>query len=145
MTWLGPEPTEATDLATLAAVRELAGFGGYRLPSVAVDDYVCLAQVGDTVASIWHGSTATSVNQTRFTQFAVGYTVKTDRLRLECIAAASTGSLRLGIFADNAGRPGTVIAQGTVAWSVAMLEATFTEVTLAPGVYWGAASAHQPQ
>lgn len=134
-------PTQRAAKAYSDDLIALAKFGGYRLPSVAVDDYVCLAPMADTVSTQWHGSTAASVNQTRFIQFAIGYTAKTDRLRLECTQAATTGSLRLGIFADNAGRPGTVVAQGTVAWAVGMLEATFTEATLTPGVYWGAAKA----
>ena len=117
------------------------GFGGYRLPSVAVNDYVQTAQIGDQIACTWAGSAPTSVNICRFTQFAVGYTIKTDRLRMEVTVAASTGSLRLGIFADNAGEPGIVQCQGTVAWAAAMLEVTFTEVTLPPGVYWAAACA----
>lgn len=128
-------------IATQKAVRSAVMFGGARLPSVAVDDFVCTAMVADQVSSQWAGSTVNSVNVCRFTQFAVGYTIKTAALRMECTQAASTGSLRLGIFADNAGRPGVVQAQGTVAWAAAMLEATFTEVTLTPGVYWAAACA----
>lgn len=133
-----------TLIATQKAVKgyvDALKFGGHRIPSVAVNEYAPTAQIGDQVACTWGGSTTASVNICRFAQFAIGYTVKTDRLRMEVTAAASTGSLRLGIFADNNGAPGAVKCQGTVAWAVAQCEATFTEVTLAPGVYWAAACA----
>jgi hypothetical protein len=109
--------------------------------SVAVGDYVQTALVADSVATSWAGSTVTAVNICRFTQFSIARTVKTDRLRLDVTTAASTGSLRMGICSDTDGRPGTVIAQGTVAWAAAMLEVTFTEVTLTPGIYWAWACA----
>ena len=119
----------------------LSKFGGYRIPSVAVNEYAQIAQIGDAVACTWGGSTSSSVNICRFTQFALGYPVKTDRLRMEVTVAATTGSLRLGIFSDNEGEPGIVQCQGTVAWAAAQCEPTFSEVILEPGVYWGAACA----
>lgn len=129
--------TNSTDVPTKSYV----AFGGYRIPSVAINQYAMTAQIGDIAACSWGGSTSAAVNMCRFNQFAVGYTIKTDRLRMEVTTTASTGSLRLGIFADNAGEPGVVVCQGTVAWGATMLEATFTEVTLEPGVYWAAACA----
>lgn len=133
--------TQKASKAYMDSLIALARFGGHRIPSVAVNDYAMTAQIGDAVSCTWGGSTAASVNICRFTQFALGYTIKTDRLRMEVTSAATTGSLRLGIFADAAGAPGVVQCQGTVAWAVAQCEATFTEVTLPPGVYWAAACA----
>lgn len=127
------------DIAALTAAEARAvlsaGVGG-ALPSVAVNDYVQTSQVADSIQTAWGSSIPGSVNMARFTQFYVARTIKTSALRLECTTAATTGAMRMGIYSDENGRPGTVLAQGTVAWAAAMLEVTFTEVTLTPGVYY---------
>lgn len=133
--------TQKASKAYMDNLIALAKFPGHRLPSVPVNSFAMTAQIGDSTPCTWGGSTAASVNICRFNQFAIGRTIKTNALRMEVTTTASTGSLRMGIFADNDGEPGVVVAQSTVAWGATMLEVTFTEVTLPPGVYWTAACA----
>lgn len=87
------------------------------------------------------GSTATT-NTVYYSVLFVPKTQTFDRIALKTSATfAGTGAVRLGIYADNAGKPSSLIADyGTVAVSAASTTFTITiNQTLSPGFYWLAA------
>lgn len=99
--------------------------------------------LGGTAASgstTTFGTTASNSNsEIKFQPFWVGKRIGVSGLALEIGAANDGGSavLRLGIFSDNDGRPGTIVEQGSASINTATTkEITWTEVFLDPGWYW---------
>lgn len=133
--WANRTPAQLKTLLDLAS----GGDAPYR---PTVNSYRLLhVGAGRTTAS-WGGSAAAAANKCVYTPFYVARTTKTTALSLDITTAAANGSLRLGIFSDDGGVPGTVVCQSTVALtSNNQREVTFTEATLAPGWYWAAAAA----
>ena len=109
-------------------------------PPAAAGDWVLLSSLAGTGGqTVSIGGTATASNSAaRYIPFTVGRRIGIGGLGIEIVAGNGGASavLRLGIHADNAGRPGTVVADVTATATTGVKEATFTEVMLDPGEYW---------
>lgn len=106
----------------------------------AAGDAIDLTQqvgTGSTTANA-HGSTAASDGTAVFVAFALGQPLTLDALGVEITTAAGAGTVRLGIYNDSGGRPGTVaIDAGTASVTSAGLKTlTFSAVTLPVGHYY---------
>lgn len=109
---------------------------------VAINDYF-LTTIGlgaGYAASGTSSTAANSNNRGKFTPFYIGTPTTIDALALYCVGTNGGASavVRLGIYADNDGRPGGVVVDaGTASINTATLKTlTFTPVTLQPGFYW---------
>lgn len=86
------------------------------------------------------GTTSASNNQVRYQPVWIGQTVSLIGLGID-VAAANAGAsavVRLGLYSDSSGRPGTVVVDaGTASLNTAVAkELTFTAVSVSPGWYW---------
>lgn len=85
-------------------------------------------------------SSANTNNHVQYTPFLIERVTKTTDLALYCVTANAGASavLRMGIYSDNNGRPGTIVQDaGTASINTTGLkQLTFTEITLEPGRYW---------
>ena len=133
------------DLAATTAATLLATLGVYTIPfGTAAGDWIDLSgQIGSGVNnSSLHTSTANSDGAAVYVPFTVDASWRQiDALQIDIRTAATSGNVRLGIHADNAGRPGSVVQDASTA-SVAtpgVKTLTFTAITLAPGRYWAVA------
>lgn len=110
---------------------------------VRTNDYILLSRqtAWGATANVTFSSTASnSNNQASYTPFYVAERIGIDTLSLYCNAAnAGAGAcIRMGIHADNGGRPGSVVLDaGTAGIGAPGLKSvTFTETFLDPGLYW---------
>lgn len=86
------------------------------------------------------GTTTSASNRVGYQPIWIGQSVSLIGLGID-VSAANAGAsavVRLGLYADNAGRPGTVtVDAGTASLNTAVAkELTFTSVSLSPGWYW---------
>jgi hypothetical protein len=137
-------------LATTGTASEstfLRGDGSWNQPGAnslpfAANDWWLLSR-GVTTAHSTNSVASTissSNNRGMLLPFWVGATIGVDGLALG-VTTGNNGAdavLRLGIYANGAGRPGTVVVDAdTLSINTTGLKAmTFTEVTLTPGWYW---------
>lgn len=113
---------------------------------VAVSDYLLLPRgLANGYAALSPSSSTTNSNNfVRYCPFFVDRGITIDELALHVVAgnAGASAVLRIGIFADNAGRPGTIVADGGTAsinsTGVKAL-ALSPAVALTHGWYWFAA------
>jgi hypothetical protein len=97
--------------------------------------------VGTGYSATGVSSTAANSNgRAKITPFYIAEPTTIDALALHCVAAnPGVGAvIRLGIYADNNGRPGDVIVDaGTASINTATLKTlTFAPIVLQPGFYW---------
>jgi hypothetical protein len=137
--------TGATGPAGSTGSTGATGPGVNELP-LATNDYMLLShQHGNGYTTQSTGSSAAnSNNAVRYVPFYIGKQVGTTALSVYCTAlnAGASAVVRIGIYNDNSGRPGTVkIDAGTASINATgVLTKTFAEVTLSPGWYWAAIS-----
>ena len=108
----------------------------------ASNDWVPLwTGLGGAAASTTVGGTPTSSNNAvRYQPVWIGQTASLIGLGID-VSAANAGAsavVRLGLYSDSSGRPGTVLVDaGTASLNTAVAkELTFSSVSLSPGWYW---------
>lgn len=108
---------------------------------MAAGDYVLLSTpYGTGNANLSTAASATATNSAaRYLPFWVGQRIGVNALVLEVQTGNAGGSavIRMGLHANNAGRPGSVVVDaGTASASAAVKELSFTETFLEPGWYF---------
>lgn len=110
--------------------------------SYSVGDYIPLFQPFGSGAGSGglSGSVGNSNNTATYAPFEIRETTSIDELTIGVTAANAGASavVRLGVYSDNGGVPGTVLVDaGTASLnSTGLKRLSFTEITLAPGFYW---------
>lgn len=128
-----------TGASTAATARANLSAATRRISGGKVGEYY----VGDCIAAGGLGGTgANTVNQCYYVPFYVDVTATFDRIACYITVNGSAGSVvRMGIYNDNAGVPGTVLLDaGTVATDAgaAAIKAITINQQLTPGIYWTA-------
>lgn len=133
-----------SDFSAAADARIAAtSIGRYGRPfRVQPNEYFLSSQsVGTGYSATGVSSTAANSNgRGKITPFYISEPTTIDALALHCIATnAGVGAvIRLGIYADNNGRPGDIVIDaGTASINTATLKTlTFSPIVLQPGFYW---------
>lgn len=148
----GTVPTARLGSGTASASTYLRGDGSWQtvagssgggpFPVATNDFFLISSQRGATGYSPASPSTtATNSNNTAiFVPFLVDKTIGVDQLQCHCVTpnAGASAVVRLGIYSNTSGRPGTVLADGgTQSINAAGIKTgSFTAVTLSAGWYW---------
>ena len=109
---------------------------------VRTNDYILLSRqtAWGAINTTFSSTASNSNNLASYTPFYVAERIGIDTLSLFCNTAnAGAGAcIRMGIYADNGGRPGSVVLDaGTAGIGAPGLKSvTFTETFLDPGLYW---------
>ena len=109
---------------------------------VRTNDYILLSRqtAWGAINTTFSSTASNSNNLASYTPFYVAERIGIDTLSLYCNTAnAGAGAcIRMGIYADNGGRPGSVVLDaGTAGIGAPGLKSvTFTETFLDPGLYW---------
>lgn len=132
---------------TVAQVKtDLGMFGANRWP-LAANDYIDLSERhGSGYAATTLSSNAFNSNgRVVYVPFLIGKTISVDLLAINCTGANDGASavVRLGIYAESSGRPGSVVVDaGTASINGTGLKSLgFTAVQLTPGWYFAAVTA----
>lgn len=109
------------------------------------EHFLLSSSIGTGYAAVSPSSSTTNSNNVgRMLPFAIYEATSIDALALHCQAANNGAGavLRLGIYADNSGRPGNVIVDaGTESINATGLKTlSFTPIVLQPGRYWAIAA-----
>jgi hypothetical protein len=84
------------------------------------------------------GSTSQNLQQTYYVPIYIPYTTTFDRIGTNCssFSSGAAGTVRLGIFSESNGIPGSVLVQSLVTYTASGLMQATIDITLNPGWYF---------
>ena len=128
-----PRSSDYIDMIdTLAALPESMG-GGATVPT-SMKPIVSYYYPNGNYTS----QTTQNLNQTFYKPWYLGHTSTFDRIGTftNGVNAPNTANIRLGIFTELDGKPGTVLVQGLATYTTAQIAQVTIDITLSPGWYF---------
>jgi hypothetical protein len=86
----------------------------------------------------YSSTTNQNLNQTFYKPWYLGHTTTFDRIGTftNGVIAPNTANIRLGVFTELDGQPGTVLVQGLATYTTAQIAEVTIDITLSPGWYF---------